>query len=673
MRGKSRLHIEDVSSEDIQLVSKVSLECIDCVESLMTKANSIHAPYDLRDLSLTLAVLERQLFNYISDHLLKSRKFLPSSSHGTRASSLFGSRQERRTLKAAIRSAHEMLDDGHIPLICGGVASLLHNLKGALLETKGCINNMYRFFYATPRDAVFASSSVLVAAAGVWKLTGWLSVTLQVLSATRPARWEGPMSGPVRVQLHVRRDDKGWIAIAVYLWRRISNWLKRQAKIKAALSLLVAAWLVHRVMRWRSMAKLRACHKQLLLLQRIMNNVTFALDEARVRRARSYVELVAFPCKRLDLEPRCKPASRLLIESVAYPCDPYLHQYTHGRHYLLKKALDVLYSSTGVAFKVAGGRQWLALLIMQISGPYFLLHPKRASSYAAGVRQHMRPELFSGFCSNLLTMDIPFISQIGEALPNVPIIISEYSVAPEKPFPCALDEICITYEWVRAGGLGFIPSRVIVAGESAGANLIAALCVRYVGAHYPDLKIDTGGASHSHRLIAGGAKSQPPVKATLPDEIILGYPALNLGPSPSPSRALHMCDPVLPVAAGNLAKAYHKEDPDLLLNPQVSPIFTSDAVLSRFPPTSIMTGGMDILLDDAVDFHVRLRRNGVPGNFKIFRTLPHGFWSMGAFLPEANEAQLLAVEWVVAAVEARDSSRLNDSGSQQRKCEEKLI
>jgi len=270
-------------------------------------------------------------------------------------------------------------------------------------------------------------------------------------------------------------------------------------------------------------------------------------------------------------------------------------------------------------------------------------------------------------------MDIPFISQIGEALPHVPIIISEYSVAPEKPFPCALDEICITYEWVRAGGLGFIPSRVIVAGESAGANLIAALCVRYVGAHYPDLKIDTGGASHSHRLIAGGAKSQPPVKATLPDEIILGYPALNLGSSPSPSRALHMCDPVLPVAAGNLAKAYHKEDPDLLLNPQVSPIFTSDAVLSRFPPTSIMTGGMDILLDDAVDFHVRLRRNGVPGNFKIFRTLPHGFWSMGAFLPEANEAQLLAVEWVVAAVEARDSSRLNDSGSQQRKCEEKLI
>lgn len=66
-RKTSRLTIADVSAEDLQLVSEVlqhasaeaieiddfpqvSLECIDCVESLMRKAKAIHAPYDLRSI-----------------------------------------------------------------------------------------------------------------------------------------------------------------------------------------------------------------------------------------------------------------------------------------------------------------------------------------------------------------------------------------------------------------------------------------------------------------------------------------------------------------------------------------------------------------------------------------------------------------------------------------------
>jgi acetyl esterase/lipase len=62
---------------------------------------------------------------------------------------------------------------------------------------------------------------------------------------------------------------------------------------------------------------------------------------------------------------------------------------------------------------------------------------------------------------------------------------------------------------------------------------------------------------------------------------------------------------------------------------------------------------MDILLDDAVDFHVRLRRNGVPGKFRIFRTLPHGFWSMGDMLPEAHLAQKVAIEWILDYIKPR--------------------
>mmetsp|Transcript_20826 Transcript_20826/g.37096 ORF Transcript_20826/g.37096 Transcript_20826/m.37096 type:complete len:840 (+) Transcript_20826:139-2658(+) len=749
-RKKSKLNISDVSDEDLRLVSETSFECIECVESLIKKAKSIHAPHDLRDLSLTLASLERQLYNYVSDHLLRSRKRM----HNSRSSGLLGlvgggklgasRRVQRHTLQAALRRATEMLDDGHIPLICGGVASLMHNLKGALLETKQCVKELSSVFYASTQDALIVSAVVLLAAAGFYKVTGWLQITMQVLSVGRRVRWNGPMKVPLGIQLNIKAN--GWLGLAVWLWRRAYDTLRTiQPGTKGMVSLMLATWLVKTGMRIRSMAKLRACNRQLLLLQRMFNCVTFALDEARMRRAKSYVELVAYPCPRRDIRAKQVmqevPAARLLVESVAYPCEPYLHQYTHGRHWLLKKALDVLYSSTGVAFELANGRWWLASIITQISLPYFIMHPRGASSYATGVRQHMSPEFFrflcfnssnaaviyfcfsvllrhfetkvrvklkgvpstfilklsgppppcaergvrvgippwkwkslwsekpdclpmppperlpstpqggpvliychgGGFCCNLLPMDIPFIAMIGEAVRTAPIVVSTYSLAPEKPFPHALNEICTTYEWVRAGGLGFYPSRVVLAGESAGANFILALCVRYVAAHFPSLKEDAGA---DHQLLRGA----PEVRAAMPDEIIVGYPAVNLGASPSPSRALHMCDPILPIAAGNLAKAYHGEDIETLLHPQVSPIYTTDAVLSHFPPTNIMTGGMDILLDDAVDFHVRLRRNGTPGNFRIFRTLPHGFWGLGDILPEAKEAQRLGVQWIKRAL-----------------------
>uniref|UniRef100_A0A7S2X9D8 Alpha/beta hydrolase fold-3 domain-containing protein n=1 Tax=Lotharella oceanica TaxID=641309 RepID=A0A7S2X9D8_9EUKA len=63
-----------------------------------------------------------------------------------------------------------------------------------------------------------------------------------------------------------------------------------------------------------------------------------------------------------------------------------------------------------------------------------------------------------------------------------------------------------------------------------------------------------------------------------------------------------------------------------------------------------MSGGMDLLLDDAVDFHIRLRRSGVPGRFKIFRTLPHGFFGLDQLLPEAHEATKVAVSWIQSAL-----------------------
>jgi len=226
---------------------------------------------------------------------------------------------------------------------------------------------------------------------------------------------------------------------------------------------------------------------------------------------------------------------------------------------------------------------------------------------------------------SLLEMDFAFIGLLCKRTGAV-AVVPEYSLAPELPFPHALNEIEYMYRWVVGGGLGFVPSRLVLVGESAGGNLMTSLCIRLVKAKYisqaePDLLMPTG--------------------------LCMAYPALNLALSPSPSRSLHMCDPML--AYGVLhtcCKAYVPPGKDATVDCEISPAFTPGEVLRHFPPCALMGGGMDPLLDDAVDFFVQLRRSKVKSKMSVFRNLPHGFWSLGDFLPDANTAVNTAIEWV---------------------------
>lgn len=76
----------------------------------------------------------------------------------------------------------------------------------------------------------------------------------------------------------------------------------------------------------------------------------------------------------------------------------------------------------------------------------------------------------------------------------------------------------------------------------------------------------------------------------------------------------------------------------------LSPALAPDVLLKDFPPTSIVVGGLDPLLDDAIDFNTRLRRLDVPGELKVYRGLPHGFFAFG-LLPHAAHAVDTARRW----------------------------
>ncbi len=123
---------------------------------------------------------------------------------------------------------------------------------------------------------------------------------------------------------------------------------------------------------------------------------------------------------------------------------------------------------------------------------------------------------------------------------------------------------------------------------------------------------------------------------------MLIYPALNLNPFPSPSRAMHMNDPLVPHRLLTLLANAYAPDGEIspskpCNNPYMSPWLATDDLLRRFPHTDILVGGLDPLLDDAIDFNTRLRRVGVGGELCVYRGLPHGFLNF-QFLPGAQEA-----------------------------------
>ncbi|KAK3508375.1 hypothetical protein QTP70_025790, partial [Hemibagrus guttatus] len=104
---------------------------------------------------------------------------------------------------------------------------------------------------------------------------------------------------------------------------------------------------------------------------------------------------------------------------------------------------------------------------------------------------------------------------------NVPILSVDYSLAPEAPFPRALEECFYAYCWALKNCqlLGSTAERVCLAGDSAGGNLCITVSMKAM--------------SHGVRI---------------PDGIMAAYPATLLTTDASPSRFLTLIDPVLPLS-----------------------------------------------------------------------------------------------------------------------------
>lgn len=189
---------------------------------------------------------------------------------------------------------------------------------------------------------------------------------------------------------------------------------------------------------------------------------------------------------------------------------------------------------------------------------------------------------------------------------NAVIVAVDYRLAPEYPYPAALDDCMLALEWViaEAAALNVDPTRISLAGDSAGGQLAVATALRCPGS----------GTRLRH--------------------VALLYPLLD------PHRA---CPSARTLAEGYMltgsfiewAWSAYRGRPDVAN----SPLFdVNHAVLENFPPTTIVTAQFDPLRDEGEAFSARLERAGMPVELKCYEGMIHGFAGFPHLTPIAHKA-----------------------------------
>lgn len=186
-----------------------------------------------------------------------------------------------------------------------------------------------------------------------------------------------------------------------------------------------------------------------------------------------------------------------------------------------------------------------------------------------------------------------------------------YRLAPEHPFPAALDDALCAVRHVAGAArtFGIDPDRLAIGGDSAGGTLAAAACTELAAAGGPRLAF-----------------------------LLLLCPILDYGRK-SPSR-LEFASGYLVDEATLEHDLRHYLTPGVnSSHPAVSPLLAAD--LAGFPPTYLHTAECDPLRDEGHAFAERLRATGIDVSYTCHAGMIHLFYGLGAVIPYAHVAYRL--------------------------------
>ena len=194
---------------------------------------------------------------------------------------------------------------------------------------------------------------------------------------------------------------------------------------------------------------------------------------------------------------------------------------------------------------------------------------------------------------------LSYLSRVSDAR----VLGLNYRLAPEHPFPAAVEDSVAAYRWLLAEGIS--PNRIAIGGDSCGGGLTIATLValKYFGDPLPAAGISHSGwtdLAHTGDTFLTKAEVDPLIDR----EMLEGMAAAYLGDR---SRT----------------------------TPLASPYY---ADLRGLPPLLVQVGTAEVLLDDSVQFADRAKEAGVDVTLEVWDDMPHVWQAFASFLPEAMEA-----------------------------------
>ncbi len=197
----------------------------------------------------------------------------------------------------------------------------------------------------------------------------------------------------------------------------------------------------------------------------------------------------------------------------------------------------------------------------------------------------------------------PMVARLA-VVSHSPALSVKYRLAPEHPFPAALEDCLSVYRWLL--GRGIPPRSIVVGGDSAGGNLALTLMLALRSAGDP-----------------------------LPAAAVLLSPVTDMTASGGSRVSKAHIDPIFSNLAHNdllIEPYWRNHDPH---DPLISPIY---ADLHGLPPLLFHVGEDEILLDDSTRMVERALAAGVDAKVVIWPHMWHVFQAFSMFVAEGQES-----------------------------------
>jgi acetyl esterase len=192
-----------------------------------------------------------------------------------------------------------------------------------------------------------------------------------------------------------------------------------------------------------------------------------------------------------------------------------------------------------------------------------------------------------------------------------------YRLAPEHPFPAAIDDALAATRWVgeHAAEVGGDPARIALSGDSAGGNLAAVTSLRIR---------DEGGP-------------------TLRGELLI-YPGLGYPSPPTPSYIENAEGYGMTRESAVWFWDQYLGDESQAANPHAAPLLAPN--LRGLPPALVITAEYDVLRDEGEQYVERLRAAGVPARLSRYDGVHHRFAEFIGILDQAEQARDEMCAWL---------------------------